>query len=62
MSTTPTFDRLYTIFLSDYKLSPDQLALDALGIDVLGVADWLFNLDAARVGATPDPEQRAAIH
>ena len=60
MPTTATFDRLCAMLLKDYKLAPDQLALDApleaLGIDSLGVADLLFNLeDEFKISLPPEP-------
>jgi len=47
MSTT--FERLQSILIKDYRLTPEVLALDApleaLGIDSLGTAELLFNIE-----------------
>lgn len=48
---TTTFDRLSTILARDFKLSADQLSLDApldsLGIDSLGTVELLWNVEDA---------------
>ena len=66
MPTTTTFDRLCSILLKDYKLTPDQLSVDApleaLGIDSLGVADLLFNVeDEFKISLPPEPVQLLTI-
>ena len=47
MSTT--FDRLRTMLIKDYSLTPDTLTpdtpLEALGVDSLGLAELLFNVE-----------------
>lgn len=46
---TTTFERLGTILLKDYKLTPDRLtpdtALESLGIDSLGTVELLWNIE-----------------
>lgn len=49
MQTSTTFDRLCAILRKDYKLTAEQLTLDAslesLNIDSLGVAELLFTVE-----------------
>ena len=57
---TTTFERISTILLREYKLSPDQLTLDAplegLGIDSLASVELLWNIeDAFKIKLPPDP-------
>ncbi len=55
-----TFERLSAILVKDYKLAPEQLALDApldgLGIDSLGTVELLWNIeDAFKIKLPPEP-------
>jgi len=57
---TTTFERLSAILIKEYKLQPDQMALDApldsLGIDSLGTVELLWNIeDAFQVTLPSDP-------
>ena len=57
---TTTFERISAILVSEYKLSPDQLTLDAplegLGIDSLASVELLWNIeDAFKIKLPPDP-------
>jgi acyl carrier protein len=59
---TTTFEHLRSILVKDYKLSPDELTLDApleaLGIDSLGIAELLFNVeDEFHITLSPDAVQ-----
>ena len=49
MSTT--FEQLSAILIKEYKVTPDQLTLDAqlqdLGIDSLGVVELLWHIEDA---------------
>lgn len=63
---TDTFDRLSATLIKDYKLTPEQLELDAplevLGIDSLGTAELLFNIeDEFGVTLPPDPVQLTTL-
>lgn len=58
MSTT--FEQLSTILVKEYKLTPDQLTLDAqlqdLGIDSLGIVELFWNIeDAFKIKLPADP-------
>ena len=48
---TTTFEQLSAILVKEYKLTPDQLTLDAqlqdLGIDSLGIVELLWNIEDA---------------
>ena len=55
-----TFERLSTILMKEFKLSPDRLTLDAplesLGIDSLGTVELLWNIeDAFKIKLPSDP-------
>ena len=57
---TTTFERICAILVREYKLSPDQLTLDAplegLGIDSLASVELLWNIeDAFKIKLPPDP-------
>lgn len=57
---TTTFERISAILVREYKLSPDQLTLDAplegLGIDSLASVELLWNIeDAFKIKLPPDP-------
>lgn len=63
---TTTFDRLRSILIKDYKLTPEVLVpeapLEALGIDSLGTAELLFNIeDEFEVTLPPDPVQLSTL-
>ena len=56
---TTTFERISAILVREYKLSPDQLTLDAplegLGIDSLASVELLWNIeDAFKLAVNPD--------
>lgn len=58
MSTT--FEQLSAILVKEYKLTPDQLSLDAqlqdLGIDSLGIVELFWNIeDAFKIKLPTDP-------
>lgn len=55
-----TFERLSTILMKEFKLSPDRLTLDAplesLGVDSLGTVELLWNIeDAFKIKLPSDP-------
>lgn len=57
---TTTFEQLSAILVKEYKLTPDQLTLDAqlqdLGIDSLGIVELLWNIeDAFKIKLPSDP-------
>ena len=57
---TTTFEQLSAILVKEYKLSPDQLSLDAqlqdLGIDSLGIVELFWNIeDAFNIKLPSDP-------
>ena len=57
---TTTYAKLSAILIKEYKLTPDQLSLDAslqdLGIDSLGFVELLFTLeDAFNIKLPSDP-------
>lgn len=61
-----TFESLRTILIKEYKLSPDQLSLDAplkdLGIDSLGLVELLFTIeDAFNIKLPSDPVGLATL-
>ena len=57
---TTTYEQLSAILVKEYKLTPDQLTLDAqlqdLGIDSLGIVELLWNIeDAFKIKLPSDP-------
>lgn len=63
---TTTFDQLSAILIKEYKLTPDQLSLDAqlqdLGIDSLGVVELLWHIeDAFQIKLPSDPIALASL-
>ena len=64
MSTT--FEQLSAILIKEYKVTPDQLTLDAqlqdLGIDSLGVVELLWHIDDAfQIKLPSDPVGLATL-
>lgn len=63
---TTSLERLRAILVTDYKLAPESLTLDAplqgLGIESLEVAELLFNVeDEFKVALTPEPVQLTTV-
>lgn len=61
-----TYDRLIQILVSEYKLRPDQLQMDArldtLGVDSLGVMELLFKIeDEFGIQAPADDVQLSTV-
>ena len=57
---TTTFEQLSAILVKEYKLTPDQLTLDAqlqdLGIDSLGIVELFWNIeDTFKIKLPSDP-------
>ncbi len=57
---TTTFEQLSEILIKEYKLTPDQLTVDAqlqdLGIDSLGIVELFWNIeDAFKIKLPADP-------